>query len=1082
MRPAPPGALVGAPQGRVRWRQRCGRRPRRATRVGRQALARALVPHLRGGVSADAFSRGRYATDASIYQIMPLAVAFPRDADDVAAALAIAAEHDVPVIARGGGTSQNGQPIGAGLVLDFSRHFNGLVALDSDALTAEVRPGMVLERLNARLRPHGLFFPVEPSTASRCTLGGMAGNNSCGARSLAYGKMVDNVLAIEARLADGSPIRFDATAASGLAGRMLGLAEAERAEIEARFPRVQRRVGGYNLDALLAPAPNLAQLLVGSEGTLAVSTGLRLRLSPLPAHRAMGVCHFPSFRAALETTRHLVALGPTAVELVDQNVLTLGADIRLFRRTLAAITRGTPDCLLLVEFAGESPDALTAQLGRLDACMADHGFPHAVVEVTDPAGQRAVWEMREACLNIMMSTKGDAKPVSFIEDCAVPLDHLADYAEAITDLFARHGTRGTWYAHASVGCLHVRPILDLRQPAGRRAMRAIAEEAFELVRRFEGSHSGEHGDGISRSEFHERMFGPRLVRAFEAVKDAFDPAGRLNPGKIVRPFAMDDPALLRFAADPAAAERPAPALDWSDWGGFAGAVEMCNSNGTCRKLAGGAMCPSYRVTGDEQHLTRGRANSLRLALAGQLGPDAFTSPDMAAAMALCVGCKACRHECPTGVDMARMKTEFLHHYHRRHGLPLRERLIAWLPRYAPYAARLRGLMNLRDRLPGLPGLSERLLGLAAARPLPVWQPPWRPAEPAPADVAGDGRDLVLFADTFNRYFEPGNLAAAERVLAAAGYRLHHPRAAGRPLCCGRTFLAAGRVEEARAEARRTLAALAPLVGRGARVVGLEPSCLLTFRDEVAALLPRDEAAPVAAAAYLIEEVLADDLSAGRTSIAFPDAAGRTAHLHGHCHQKAFGVMPAVEAMLRRVPGLTVRPIEFELLRHGRRLRPPRRDLAGLDGDGRAGAAAGRPQRRTGRRHRRERHELPPPDRGRRRPHRPAPRGLPGHGPSWRGSRRPSTTRPVLKLIAGERSARLRVAPDRRTTKPKEPPMPLAAKPFLAAAMLLATAAGAQDQPAPDGGVMARMPDRRRHRHRHRHPALDARRRARRRST
>ena len=498
----------------------------------------------------------------------------------------------------------------------------------------------------------------------------------------------------------------------------------------------------------------------------------------------------------------------------------------------------------------------------------------------------------------------------------MPLEHLADYAEAITALFARHGTRGTWYAHASFSCLHVRPILDLKDAGGLRAMRAIAEEAFELVRRFEGSHSGEHGDSISRSEFHERMFGPRLVRAFEAVKDAFDPAGRLNPGKIVRPFAMDDPSLLRFAPDYAVTEPAPPALDWSDWGGLGGAVEMCNNNGTCRKLAGGAMCPSYRATRDEQHLTRARANSLRLALSGQLGPDAFTSPEMAAAMALCVGCKACRHECPTGVDMARMKVEVLHHYHRRHGLPLRERLIAWLPRYAPHAARLRGLLNLRDRVPGLPGLTERLLGLAAARPLPVWKAPWREAGPAarPDDVVGDGRDLILFADTFNRYFEPENLAAAERVLEAAGYRLHRPADTARPLCCGRTFLAAGRVEEARAEARRSLSALAPLVARGARVIGLEPSCLLTFRDEVSALLPRQETAPVAAAAYLLEEALAEDLAAGRVGLPFSDAGGRVAHLHGHCHQKAFGIMPAVEEVLRHVPGLAVRPIELELLR------------------------------------------------------------------------------------------------------------------------------------------------------------------------
>ena len=575
-------------------------------------------------------------------------------------------------------------------------------------------PGTVLERLNARLRPDGLFFPVEPSTASRCTIGGMAGNNSCGARSIFYGKMVDNVVSIDAMLPDGERFTFGRVdnvtgGAAGserisvLASRMLGIAERERAEIEARFPKVQRRVGGYNLDSLVEPVPNLAHLLVGSEGTLALTTAVTLKLSALPVHRVMGVCHFPSFRSAMETTRHLVALGPVAVELVDSNVLVLGADIPLFRRTLAQITKGQPNCLLLVEFAGDDSGALLGDLKRLDRCMADHGFPDAVVEVIEPARQRQVWEVREACLNIMMSMKGDGKPVSFIEDCAVPLEHLADYTSAITDLFARHGTRGTWYAHASVGCLHVRPILNMKEERDIRAMREIAEAACDLVRRFKGSHSGEHGDGISRSEFHARMFGERLTGAFGEVKDAFDPDTRLNPGKIVRPHRMDDRSLMRFSKAYRATEPAQTALDWSEWGGFGGAVEMCNNNGTCRKLAGGTMCPSYRATLDEQHLTRGRANSLRLAISGQLGPDAFTSQEMKETLDLCVSCKGCRRECPTGVDMAKMKIEFLHHYHARHGLPLKERLVAFLPRYAPLAAKLGGVLNLRDRAAGRGG-------------------------------------------------------------------------------------------------------------------------------------------------------------------------------------------------------------------------------------------------------------------------------------------------------------------------------------------------------------------------------------------
>ncbi|PZQ46180.1 MAG: FAD-binding oxidoreductase [Rhodovulum sulfidophilum] len=887
-----------------------------------QALEAALRKALEGEVRFDAFTRGRYATDASIYQIMPRGVAFPKHEADIAAALQVAAEHGAPVIARGGGTSQNGQPIGDGLILDMSRHFSGVTDYDPEARTVRARPGTVLNTLNDFARKDGLFFPVEPSTASRCTIGGMCGNNSSGARSLRFGKTVDNVIAIDGMLHDGEAFSLGAAplgeAASprtrAILERLTELARRHRVDIETIFPKVQRRVGGYNLDELLPERPNYSHLLVGSEGTLALTTGVTLQLSTLPRHRVMGVCHFPDFRAAMETTRHIVALGPVAVELVDNNVLVLGADIPLFVKTLGDITRGKPNCLLLVEFAGDDLDALRRDLRRLDQCMADHGFADAVVEVIEPARQKPVWEVREACLNIMMSMKGDGKPVSFIEDCAVPLEHLADYTDAVTEVFARHGTRGTWYAHASVGCLHVRPILNMKDEEGARKMRAIAEETAELVRRYKGSFSGEHGDGISRSEYIEPLFGAKLTRAFEEVKDSFDPENRLNPNKIVRPPRMDDRALMRFGPG-YAVSRPEgrTALDWSEWGGFGGAVEMCNNNGACRKLAGGTMCPSYRATRDEQHVTRGRANTLRLAISGQLGPDAFISPGMKATMDLCVSCKGCKRDCPTGVDMARMKIEFLHHYYGKHGLPWRERLIAHLPRYARHARWVAPLLNLRDRIPAIARLSERMLGFSARRTLPKWRKPWREGGGAsrPVDVLGDGRDLVLFGDTFNRYFERENLEAAERVLVAAGYRLHRvkPAEGSRPMCCGRTYLASGQTDAARAEAKRSLDALRPFIERGARVVGLEPSCVMSFRDEMTALLPAAETGFIQGKALLLEELLAADLKEGRITLPLADQGGRVAHLHGHCHQKAFAAMGPVEYVLRGVPGLELKVIE-----------------------------------------------------------------------------------------------------------------------------------------------------------------------------
>lgn len=895
-------------------------RPNRL-RVGDSALAARLRGALEGEVLFDAFSRGRYATDASIYQIEPIGVVVPRHEADVAAAVEIARDAGVPVLPRGGGTSQCGQTVGESLVLDTSKYMRDVLEVDAESRRAVVQPGLVLDRLNAQLKRHGLFFPVDVSTGSRATIGGMTANNSCGARSIRYGNMVHNVRAIDALLADGTRACFGEVSGNleGLEGNpryvdlvrdMGALATRERDEIAARFPALQRRVGGYNIDMVPPLGGNMAHLLVGSEGTLGFFNSIELDLQPIPPHKTLGVCHFPSLHKAMASTPAIVELGPAAVELVDRTLIELAREIPAFRPTLDRFVSGEPDALLLVEFAGEDAAEQHRLLGQLVELMADLGLPGGVVEVTDPDFQKQVWEVRKAGLNIVMSMKGDGKPVSFVEDCAVPLDDLAEYTDRLTRVFEKHGTTGTWYAHASVGCLHVRPILNLKQEAGAKAMRAIAEEAFAMVREYKGSHSGEHGDGIVRSEFHAPMFGQRMVENFEQVKDSFDPGGLFNPGKIVRPFRMDDRALFRFPPDYAAAQIDT-ALDWSEWGGFAGAVEMCNNNGACRKSDPGVMCPSYRVTQDEQHLTRGRANTLRLAITGQLGADAFTSDAMRETMDLCVGCKGCKRECPTGVDMARMKTEFLHHYTRAHGLTVKDRLVAYLPRYAPYAAALSWLANLRDTLPGLAALSERLLGLSARRSLPKFRRDAFRGSAEPASEDGGAGEVVLLVDTFNTWFEPENARAALNVLRAAGYRVHLPASAGerRPLCCGRTFLAGGLVEEARAEMRRTVEALKPYVERGLPVIGLEPSCLLTFRDELQAVLPGADSKALAGQALLFEEFLDREASAGRLNLPLKPLDAGKALLHGHCHQKAFAALGAVEKVLGLVPDLKVETVE-----------------------------------------------------------------------------------------------------------------------------------------------------------------------------
>ena len=902
-----------------------GVKANRPDRAG-AALGARLRGAVEGEVLVDSFSRGRYATDASIYQIEPLGVVVPKSESDVRTVLEIAAEEKLPVLPRGGGTSQCGQTVGEALVLDLSKHLTGLLDLDVAARRAVVQPGLTLDRLNKQLKPHGLWFPVDVSTSSRATLGGMTGNNSCGARSLYYGPMRDNVAAIEALLPDGTPMHFGPVDPARLASNepdrvrdltasLLNLGAREAEEIKARFPDLMRRVGGYNIDALMPDREiNLAHLLVGSEGTLAYSNRIELKLSPLPRNKVLGVVHFPTFYQAMDNTRHIVELGPTAVELVDRTMIELGLENPLFRDTMVQFLRGEPDALLLVEFAGDDAEENRRRLRALVDLMGDLGFPDAVVEAIDPTFQQAIWEVRKQALNIMMSMKGSGKPISFVEDCAVRLEDLAEYTDRLTQVFEKHGTRGTWYAHASVGCLHVRPVLNMKLEDDVRTMRAIAEEAFEMVRAYKGSHSGEHGDGLVRSEFHEAMFGPRMVQSFEEVKTLVDPDWRMNPGKIVRPPKMDDRSLFRFKPDYAVTPLET-GLDWSDWGGagiagFAGAIEMCNNNGACRKFDAGVMCPSFRVTRDERDLTRGRANSLRLAVSGQLGPNALASDEMLETLKLCVSCKGCKRECPTGVDMAKMKIEVLHQRAKTKGVPLRERLVAYLPRYAPSLRRFAGLANLRNRVGLLRRLGEAWLGLAAERPLPEWR---RDAFYPNETAAGpeDGIPVVLFADTFNRHFEPENARAALTVLTAAGYRVHLPRAVSqpnRPLCCGRTFLSAGLVEEARAEAKRTLETLLPLVRQGLPVVGLEPSCLLTLRDEFLSLLPGEEARALANKALLLEEFLAREAEAGRFAPKLKPL-GKTALLHGHCHQKAFGALKPVERVLGLIPGLEVTTVE-----------------------------------------------------------------------------------------------------------------------------------------------------------------------------
>ena len=919
-------------------------------------LAGRLVAETRGEALFSLADRGRYATDASIYQVMPLGVFVPQTSDDVKLALDICRDLRVPIVPRGGGTSQCGQTVGAGLVIDHSKHLRKILSFDAATCTAEVEPGMVLDHLNQALKKLGLWYPVDVSTSAQATLGGMAGNNSCGSRSIAYGNMVHNVVGAQAWTSDGELHRFtryeDCVGTVRAIGRRVKeLAATLAPEIDERWPKVLRRVGGYNLDVFRNQSErpytrdgsvNLAHLLVGSEGTLALTRSLTLQLSELPGAKVLGVVNFPTFYKAMDSAQHIVKeLGGdgslTAVELVDRTMIELALQNPAFAPVVGDAVIGQPDAVLLVEFAGRDKTALIRKLDELIDLMGDLGLPRSVVRMHDEAAQKSLWEVRKAGLNIMMSLKGDGKPVSFIEDCAVPLEHLAEYTDALTQVFRKHGTRGTWYAHASVGTLHVRPILDMRSD-GAGKMRAIAEEASALVRKYKGAYSGEHGDGLSRGEWIAWQFGPRIDEAFTRIKSLFDPLNLLSPQRIVGPPRMDDTALMRFP--PGYQVIPLrPALDWSAWDvqndpateriaqpgsggdpahGFAKAVEMCNNNGHCRKFDAGTMCPSYRVTRDEKHLTRGRANTLRLALSGQLGPEGLTSEEVLGALELCVSCKGCRRDCPTGVDMAKMKVEVLHQHRQKHGYTLKDKIVGRLPDYARHASRFAALLNCRNRSPLLARIGEKLLGLSARRSLPAWRSRHffnsAPKTVTAGEVLVAARPLVLFVDTFNGFFEPGNAQAALRVLQAAGYTVHVATKClpdGKHLCCGRTYFASGMVEEAREKAREMVDALLPFADRAIPIVGLEPSCLLTLRDELLAMGLGPPAQAIARHALLFEEFLAREAQAGRLDRLKKklQPLDKRVLLHGHCHQKAFAAVSPILEVLRLIPGVQPELIE-----------------------------------------------------------------------------------------------------------------------------------------------------------------------------
>ena len=865
----------------------------RAAPAGLRALAGDLRDAVENpaDVLVDRPTRLLFATDASLYEMEPVAVVFPRSAADVAAAVDVARSCGVPVLPRGAGTSLAGQGVNHAVVLDFTRWMDGIAAIDTAARTARVQPGLVLSELNKAARGHGLHYPIDPSTANRATIGGGIGNNSCGTHSGLYGKTVDVVDSVAVVLADGSRLEFARREGSelrglldagGPEGRLLAelraIADEHRGEIAERFPDIPRRVSGYNIETLLDPdAANLSQLVVGSEGTLAIVTEATVRLADLPKRRGVLAAHFRTLVEAAEGT--LIARGrdPAAIELVDDIIIERCRSSAGYA-PLADFVQGEPGAVLLIEAFGEDEEDVRGQLDRIERDLLRARACYATVIELDPAAQARMWSMRQAGLGLLMSMHGDAKPVAFVEDAAVPPDQLPKFVARFDIAVRNFGLRAGYYGHAAAGCLHIRPIVDVKDPAGLETAERLAGKIADLVVEFGGSLSGEHGDGIVRGAFLEKMYGPRLIQAFRDVKSVFDPEGILNPGKIIDAPPFRDN--LRLSPETVNRD-PVALLDFDAEGGLARAAEMCNGQGACRKFDG-AMCPSFQVTRDEEHSTRGRANLLRQVLNGALPAEELAGDRLRAALDLCVECKACKAECPSGVDVAKLKYEVLSQRRLARGAPLRDRAFARIDRLAAWGARAAPVAN-RLAASGPARSALHRLGIHRDRPLPRFAArtygQWRAGREPPKAARGE---IVLFVDTFTNYFHPEVGIAATRIAEALGFRVI---SAARLECCGRPSISKGELDRAARLAERNVAALVGHARRGIPIVGVEPSCILALRDEYPLLLRSAPAAMVAEHALLFDEWLASELARDDAPAIF-EPAGRDLLVHIHCHQKA----------------------------------------------------------------------------------------------------------------------------------------------------------------------------------------------------
>lgn len=882
---------------------------------------RELYGAVKGEVHFDSMMRGLYSTDASQYQVTPVCVVIPKDENDVVAAVKVAAAYNVSVLPRGGGTTLDGQCVNHSMVIDFTPYMSKILELNVKERWVKVQPGIVLDVLNFELAKHGLLFAPDPATSNRCTIGGMTGNNSAGTKSIVYGIMKDHVLEVRAVLSDGtvqefkeiSPEEYHHRSQPGngnvreaeILSRFRKIIETNRDEIEKRYPKVMRRVQGYNLDSFInTDRWNLARLMVGSEGTLGVFTQAKLNLVPLPKYKVLCPVHFAELLEAIRTVAPILKHNPSAVEIIDSDV-TIRARQNLSIAALCGFMQGQPQAILIVEFFGDCPAEAKQKAEALAVDLQRQKMGYAWPVITEPAEQAKVWAVRKNGLGLMLGMKGDRKPLPFIEDACVPIPVLPDYIDQILKFCKARGVPVAMYAHASVGTIHVRPILNLKERQDIEYFKEIAEFSFQLVAKYGGSVSGEHGDGRARSPFLEMFFGKQIYGALKEVKKIFDPVGLMNPNIIIDPNPMDQD--LRYGTEYKTPKVPT-IYHYRDDGSFAAAVELCSGIGACRQRLDGTMCPSYRATFGEKHSTRGRANALRLAMTGQIGTNAMTRRDLFDVMDLCLSCKSCKSECPSNVDLTRLKSEFLQKYHDANGVPLREKIIANSPStaklmagaFAPVVNFFQNTWFFRKTLEAVAGFDSRRMPPAyASESLSKW------FAKRPADNGKLTKKVVLFDDTYMNYHQTEVGISAVELLESCGYKVILANAG----CCQRPEISHGFLREAKAEGEKTLQNLDKFIQQGLKVVVCEPGCCSALKDDLPDLIDDENLGQrIKQGVIMIDEFLADEIKQGRLNCRFSSPFSKIV-IHGHCHQKALFGTTAMKQILSRVPGISVKELD-----------------------------------------------------------------------------------------------------------------------------------------------------------------------------